>query len=350
MAAVTEDVLKKDLSSGKLAEGYILYGDDAFLVKLYTDRLCAKAYGGDAFFNFQKFAEDCDLQAVYDAMMQYPMMAERKCVLLTDYDFEHAGKNDFDRLCALLTGTVDTCVLILRFDSVEVDPKHSAKAKKLIAAVEKGGGRAVCLNHRTPAELTRVLTDGAAKRGCRMDPAVARYLIETAGNDTGILGNELDKLCQYLPGGTITKETVDRVCVKSAEASVYDLMRRVFAGDLSGALSLLDSLFFMRLEPMIILYTVSSSYVDLFRAAAARRAGVPLPEAAAAFGYRGREFVFTRAAENLRKFDDERLSFSFEALLRADAALKSTGTEPRTVLEELLVRLVYILVKGEAVD
>ena len=196
----------------------------------------------------------------------------------------------------------------------------------------------------------KMLTDGAQKRGCTFEPAAAKYLVETAGEDISTLQNELNKLCFYLPGGTITRQDVDLVSVKTVEASVYNLSKHIFSRNAGEALKTLDELFFMRLEPMIILYTVSSAYVDLYRVFVCRKKGMKNSEIAAEFGYKGREFVLDRAAQSLSKFDFKRLALSFEALLAADKQLKSFGADPRTVLEQLTVRLIYIIAKGESVD
>lgn len=350
MAAIYEDNLTAELSAGKIAPAYILFGDDLYLKKHYAERISSMAYDGDPFFNLCKFEGDVDLQQVYDSVVQMPMMASRKCVTLTDYDYLRASKDDLEKLCTLLSETSDECVLVLRFDSVEFDFKRNAKAKKLVAAAEKGGGRAVCLNHRRPTQLQKMLTDGAAKRKCRMEPNVARYVIETVGDDIWLLKNELDKLCSFVGEGNIDKSTVDRVCVKSVEASVYDYMKQVFACNLEEALRLLDGLFFMRIEPMIILHTAASSYVDIYRAYAAKKNGVTIAQAAKEFDYKNLAFRLENAAGSLRRLDSKRIALGFEALLEADRSLKSFGCDPRTVLEQLTVRLVYIILKGESVD
>ena len=64
-------------------------------------------------FNYQKFSGDCDLQDVYDAVLQFPMMSDKKFVLLTDYDFESAAKSDFEKLCTILAEAPDSCVFVL---------------------------------------------------------------------------------------------------------------------------------------------------------------------------------------------------------------------------------------------
>ena len=86
MPVLFEEVIKKDLSTGNFAPVYILFGNDSYLKKFYFDKLCDSAYGGDPFFNLLKFESNSNLQDVYDAVMQYPMMADSKCVAVTDFE------------------------------------------------------------------------------------------------------------------------------------------------------------------------------------------------------------------------------------------------------------------------
>lgn len=347
MAVIFEDALKRDIATKNTADTYLLFGDEAYLKDLYTAKL--SAFVSDEVFNLQRFEGDCELQQVYDAVMQVPLLADKKCVILSDYDFERASKSDFEKLCSLLSEEHEETVFILNFYSVEVDYKKGAKAKKIIAAAEKGNGKAVALNRRNTAELVKMLVDGASKRGCKMQPDVARYLTQLAGEDILTLRNELEKLCSYKPGEAITKETVDLVSTKSVEASVYNLAKEIFALNSTNAIKLVDELFYMRLEPNIILHTLAMAYVDMYRVFVFKRAGKNLNETASQFGYNGRMFVLERAASNLSKFDFNKLSLSMDALTEADRLIKSSHDE-RVVIEQLIVRLIYIAARGESVD
>ena len=114
---------------------------------------------------------------------------------------------------------------------------------------------------------------------------------------------------------------------------------------------MLDDMFFMRVEPMVILSVASSSYVDIYRAYVANIAGASKVDIANDFKYpKNKQFVIDRAVQSLRKFDGNKLLLSLDCLADADKALKSFGTDPRTILEQLTVKLVYILAKGESVD
>lgn len=351
MPTVYEENLRRDISSKHFAPIYLIYGDDSYLKNHYKDTLAQKSFDGDPFFNLQKFESDCDLQEVFDAVNQFPMMSNRKAVVLSDYDFEHCVKSDFDRLIALISAANDTCVLIICFDTLDFDAKKGAKEKKILSAVEKAGGKCAEINHRSITALVKMLSDGAKKRGCILSEIAARYLIEISGNDLSTLQNELNKLCAFVGSGEITKETLKQIAVKSVDASVYEYLKQILCGNVSNALKMLDDMFFMRIEPMIILSVAASSYVDIYRAYTANLMGVKKSDIATDFKYpKNKLFLIDRATQNLKNFNSVKLNLSLSAIADADKSLKSFGVEPRTVLEQLTVKLVYIIAKGETVD
>ena len=349
MAAVYEEALKKDIAAKNPVGNYVLFGDDTYLINMYTKKLSSLIADSDDVFNYHKFSGKCDLQSVYDAAVQFPMMADKKCIIIKDYDYQKADKTDFERLLNIASEDFGTAVVIFVFDSIEFDHKKDAKAKKIIAAAEKSGGKAVILNHRRTPELVKMLCSAAIKRGCKIDSSVARYLIETSGDDILNLTNELNKLCHYANKGTITKETVDTVCIKSPEASVYNLTDSIIACDANKSFKIVDELFFSRIEPMIILHTISSAFVDIYRVYAARKKGISVNDAAQRLGYKNRAFVLEKAAQNLKCLDFRKLCLCFNAITNADKGLKGFNNE-RIVIEQLVIRLIYIIAKGEAID
>lgn len=351
MAVIYEEALKKNLSSGELYPVYILFGEDAYLKKFYLDKISGSIADSDDVFNYCKFTGQCDLQSVYDAVMQLPFMSDRKCVILNDYDFSACSEKDLARLLEILKEVPSEVTLIMYFDAVETDPKSSNKFKKLIAAAEKSGGAAVCLNHRTRAQLIKMLCDGAAKRKCRLDSVVAGYLVETAGEDINLLKNELEKLCAYSKGEPLTKADVDLVCTKTVEANIYRLSDYILACNSTEALKVLDELFFMRVEPMAMLYTISGVFIDTYRAHCARQQSKEKKDVVSAFSYaKNREFLVENGFKALRKLDGKRLNLCLKALTAADKSLKSFGNDARVILEELIVKLIYIIGTGDSLD
>ena len=346
-----EQQLKKSLEQGRLHGVYLLFGDDLYLKNLYLDKIISAANVKDDIFNLHLFEASAELQQVYDAVLQFPLMNDKKVVVLKDFAFEDASDSEFKKICELTAECNEDSIFVLLFEDEEFDHKRSARAKGLISAVEKAGGLAALINHRETGELVRMLTAGATKRGCKMSTDAARYLIQNVSQDISVLKFELEKLCAFVDGGTIEKNIVDKVCTKTVEASIYDLTKEIFACNSQKALRLADELFYMRLAASSILFTMHSAYVDMYRVFCAAEAGVSHETVAEDFAYpANKKFLTNSARFNLRNFDEKKLKLSFEELFNADRLLKSFGTDERAVIEQLIIRLIYIIQKGEKID
>lgn len=346
---LSEKSLKSSLDSGALCSVYVIYGNDGFLKKQAVNRIIKASVGEDDGLNLLKFEASCSLQDVYDELNGFPVMADKKCVILTDFDIDGAGKNEFEKLLSLAGDAYETSVFVLCFDTVMPDPKKSVRLKQLVQAAESIGGIAAELNHRTREELARQLATSAKKQGALLSVSNAGYLIDICSAETQTLVNELSKLCAFAKGSEITKNMIDSVAVKSVEASVYDLSTRIINGDTGGAMALLDDLYFMKVAPEIIVFNISSAFVDMYRVLAAKDAGLRPTDIAEDFKVpKNRDFLLRRAAENLRRYDYKKLDLSFKALLDADRKIKSYSSDDRSVLEQLTVKLIYIMKTGEA--
>lgn len=352
MPFVNEAVVESDIKANDFRYSYIVFGADKYLKKRLVEKLSTAVADKDDFFNFHQFDNDSSLQEVYDALEQYPMMSDKKCVILKDYDFEDADKEDFDRLVALLKENIETAVFILWFDFYEFEPKRNDRFKKLCAACEKNNGRTVDVNYRSTAELAKMLCDGAKKRGCTLSNANAVLMVETIGTEIETLKNELEKVCAFVNGGEITEKVVKDVCIRTIEQSVYNLSGQILSGNVSAAMKILDELFFMRVMPMIIFYSVAAVYVDMCRALGAKESKTPLSEVLKTFAssYNNKSFLLDRAARQLNRINKRQLLLSLDELMETDRRLKAFSADSREVLEEMIVKLSYIATEGKSID
>lgn len=347
---LNDKTLKTALESGALLPVYLIEGDDIYLKKQALDRIIKATIQPDDALNLTRYEYGVDMQEVYDELNGFPVMSDKKCVVLSDFDIEDASKSDFEKLCELTSEPYDTAVFVLFFGTYELDTKKSQRAKQLISAVESAGGDIVRLNHKSQGELIRWLTASAKKRGITLSPQNAGYIIETCSQDINQLSAELNKLCAYQKQGEITREIIDKVCVKSVDASVYDLASKIIAGDTAGAMKLLDELYYMNIQTNSIFYNIASCFVDMYRALAAKLAGKDPQSLGADFGMGSRSFLLGRAAGNLRKYDAHKLELSFDELVSTEKEIKSISIGQRAAIEKLIIRLIYIMKTGEALD
>lgn len=89
----------------------------------------------------------------------------------------------------------------------------------------------------------------------------------------------------------------------------------------------------------MILGTLISAYVDMYRVKLALVAGEKAEYPAQFFNYKGREFRLRNAARDANTLSVEELRRCLDLLGTADRALKSGTSDEKTVLERLLVQL-----------
>ena len=109
-------------------------------------------------------------------------------------------------------------------------------------------------------------------------------------------------------------------------------------------------MFFTKIEPIAVLYNVAGVFNDMYRVYSAKAKNIPLSQVAETFGYGNRAFVLEKAERKLRGLDQNKLSLCLETLLKTDTLIKTYGANQRAVIEEMVVKLIYIISRGEALD
>lgn len=341
--AMTEMELKEHIKAGD-RNLYVLYGAEGYLTEQYARMVADKTVeeGFDAF-NLQRFdGQGLSVLTLEEAVESLPLMSQRKCVLVRDYDPSGA---DADRAQALVSAVPETCVLVFWQMTVQPD-KRKAGWKKFLEIAEQKGVVAEC-KRKDPADTAKMLVAGAKRRGSHLDFADAKYLVEQVGNDLNLLVRELDKLCALAGEGDITRRLIDTASPKNLEAKVFDLSKAILRRRHDQAYDLLYQLKTQREEPVPVLAVLSSAYADLYRAKVAAAGGVPADSLAAEYkSYKGKEWRLRNAARDASRMSVPVLRDCLEILAEADMALKGGGGDPWVLLEQTVARLIARAVEG----
>ncbi len=347
-----EQDLRVTVSRGQLKSIYLLTGNDQYLTKKYANLIAKKTVSDNEDLNLFIMPENCSLQDIYDRFFQFSFTGERICVLVSNFNFEDCSEETFKELLEILKNPPVQNVLVLYYDNLLIDTRKSSRYKKLAAAISGVNGMVCELNHKSESELIKMLSNGASKRLCKLDNATAKYMITVCSNDLNILINELNKLCAFVgENGTITKETVDNVCAKTLEASVYDMSKYILLGKAEKVFYLLDSLLAQGVSPSQIHALITASYVDIFRAKAAVSAGKTAESLTEEFGYsKNRDFVLRNAARDGKKLNDKQIGAILKELLNSNTSVKSESKinsgSAKIALETLITKILKITAGG----
>lgn len=343
MAVLNEQDFKKEILSGNFSQLYLIYGEEKYLVKKYTEYIYSKLIGKKSSdFDSDILSSDADLQSIADAAEQLPLMSEKRCVCVNDFDFESISESDLKSLIAFCSDLPESTVLIFSQPTLTSDSKKTNKTKKFSTMAEKVGTVLHC-EKRGEIALERNIISWAKKLGCEIDEINAAKLIASCGTDMNTLENETQKLCAYVGSGIIADDAIKAVAVRNTEARIFALSDSIIRRDYNSAYKQLDLLFYQREKPEVILGVLSSAFVDIYRVRTAIESGEKASALKDIFPYKGKEFRLRNAERDMKQYSNNAISKILDAIAYADIRLKSNVGNQRTVLEMLIAKILLIV-------
>ena len=340
-----------ELAFGKAVRGgavypvCLLYGSERYLIDKWAKSLVGKGQDkskSSPFNSHRLDGQHPDLDAVWAALEALPLLAQEKVVHLDDFDPSGLGPKDLDDLAAMLADIPPSSRLII---TVKAPGFAGSSAGKKIIKLAEEHGAAVELSIRGRADLVKFLQAGAKRLGCELSGDGAKHLIDICPADMQLLENELAKVCAFAGSGAIGREQIDAVVTPKTEASALELSQLILRGNTKAALELLGRLFYLREEPIAIMGALSSSFCDLYRACAAKDAGMSVPAMIKTYGYKS-EFRAKKAFQNAGKVSLRAARGAVTMLCECDAAMKSTAGDTKIRLEQLTVKLTALCGEG----
>lgn len=220
-------ILEEDIKLKKLKGVYLFYGDDIYDIERYTEKIkktfSSLELGVNLFYldksNISELADICDCVSFF---------GEEKLVIVKDTKL----KFNVDILENVQNSDV---VVIIIEPSVDKRTSEFKKMQKLALCVEFAE-----LNDKDAAYFVKK-TLAAYK--INVQDSVANYMVEVCTADKQLLINEFKKIVAYLkPGENLTEEIIDRICVRTLDAKIFDVIDNIVAKKKDRAFKDLDDL------------------------------------------------------------------------------------------------------------
>ena len=309
----------------------VLYGPQRFLKQAAFAGVAQLVLGAEDDLGLIRFdGKATDWKTVSDELLTVSMWGDRRLIFVEEAD-DFVTKNR-PALEKYLEKPAKKSVLVL---TVKSFPSNTRLAK----AVAKAGLPIECAELKGSA-LERWLSESAAERyGKRLPRDAAALVAELAGNDLGLLDQELSKLASYVgERPQIESEDVAKLVGGWRTQTTWDMVDALQEGNVGLALSHLDRLLAAGEAPQMILGGITFVYRKLATATELARQGTNLNVALKQAGVFGNKI--DAAARYLRRVGRPRAESFYELLLQADTGMKGSSRLPeRLILESLLVRL-----------
>lgn len=348
------------LKKNELSRLYYIFGADVSGVERATKLVINAAVGDNAELALTKLnGKELDIPAFQDMMQMAPMLSEYNCILINDYDCEkpredmrgHKAEYFNEPLISALKDIPDHTVVIFNVTGFEVRIKHDFrrnednivdKNKKLADLAAKNG--TLChIGLKTSAELAKIISAKVSSRGGMISIDNAKELAEMCLCDELAISNEVEKLCAYADGREIDREMLEELVHAQNDTTIYNLANAVAAMNSKAAFEAVAQLNIDNENRGAALFAITGAFLDLYRAACAREAGVTPEAAAVDFGYgEKRAFVMKNAFRDSSRIGTKRLRACIVILRDTAAKLNSTGADARIAIEQAITEMLTL--------
>lgn len=348
---------------------HIITGDDEFAVKERA-RALVRELGGESFEDDPGFevipGDSVELRPeeaagrFLEALRTPPFLCGSKLVWLRHWaDFEPFGAKEplpvYTEILEFLRQPLPEELTVV-IDGFNFDGRKAWTKALKAAGVRVEVFAKAKSNDRNYADNRRLgIREICRELGKTIEPAAAGFLTETIGGDSGLLHNELEKICCYVGDAPeIRLEDCRAVVSRTPETVSWEFTGAIVGRDRPRALRLLD-IMLRQGEPEIrLMYALSGEFQKLIQTRLAMkqlkltrvspRTFDSLPESLK------KEFPDNpllklhpyrafKTCEGASGFSDGELARDLEAVRNASRALVSGGGEPRIILEQLVLRL-----------
>lgn len=332
------------ISEDQFESIYFLYGREKYLIDIYTKKILGRLLKDNINkFNCKKFTLlDFDLKSFRSAVETLPFTSKIKCILISDLDIESMKAEELKELMQILEDLPGFVSIIISQISINVDIKKSSKYKKLINSI-KNNGKIIELNEMDNSSLEKYIIDFANKRNSRINKTNANKIIKILGNSLLDINNEMEKLCAFSSYGEITDSMIDKLLTKNLEATVFSLSNDIINKKYELVFDKLNVLFNKREDPIAILATIASAYIDIYRVKSSINSKKNTSDITSLFNYKGKEFRISNAKNYVNKISQKTLLNILQILLDTDILLKSSKLSSKVILETMISKIIYEL-------
>lgn len=190
-----------DVKNGNFVPVYLLMGTEPYYPDLVCDEIIKYALtDSERDFNQTVFyGLDTDAGTVASECRSYPMMAERRLVVVK----EAQSMKTLEDLAAYASDPMESTVLVILMHGASAD-----KRRALYKNIQKKGVVLVSDALRD-YEMPQWITSFYKSRGLDIEPAAAALLAEYAGTDMSRIMLETEKMQKNLPEGTVRVNAAD---------------------------------------------------------------------------------------------------------------------------------------------
>ena len=314
-----------DIKNHTFARSYLFFGEEAYLIKQYKDKLKAAIVPEGDTMNFASYQGDAvNPKELIDLAETMPFFSDRRMILVEDSGF---FKGSCDDLADYMEQVPQTTTFL--FVETEID-----KRSRMYKALKKSG-RIVEFKKMDEKTLTVWILGRLKRENKNITQAAMREFFDRVGMDMGALDRELEKLiCYCMDRDAIEKSDVEAVCPQAVTNRIFEMVDAIVQCRRGDAMRMYEDLLALREPPLKILYLITRQYNILFQIKDLKKRGASIGDMAKTVGIR--DFVVKRSLSQASRLSSDTIQEILSYGIQMEEAVK-TGQLNEYIAVELLI-------------
>lgn len=317
--------INNDIKQNNFKQIYLLYGEERYLKKQYTDRLHkAMCNEGDSMNTHFYEGKDISVGEIIDLAETLPFLSERRVIFISNSNLFKSGG---EKMAEYLASPNETTYFV--FTESEVD-----KRSKLFKAVQNNGC-VVEFGVQDENTLKRWIAGIVGRDNKKIAERTVTLFLTKTGTDMENIQMELEKLlCYCMDRDVITDEDVEAVCVNRISNHIFDMVNAIASGNTKKALSLYYDLLALKEPAMRILFLIARQYNLLLQTKELKQKGFSDKDIASKIGVP--PFVAGKYVAQASRFKTSDLKAFVKRCVETEEAVK-TGHMNDVISVEMLI-------------
>lgn len=318
--------INDDIKTGSFKPVYLLYGEERYLKKQYTDRLRkALCSEGDNMNTHFYEGKNVPVGEIIDLAETLPFLAPRRVIFVSSSGLFKSGG---EKMAEYLSAPSESACFI--FTEEEVD-----KRSRLYKAVQKTGYAAE-FTMQDESILKRWIAGILKKEGKKITEGTVQLFLTRTGTDMENIQMELEKLiCYCMDRDVIRLEDVEAVCTSRISNHIFDMVNAIADKQQGKALELYYDLIALKEPPMRILFLIARQCNILLQTKELRLKGFDNKAIGSKLGLA--PFIAGKYAAQAARFKTADLKNALRQCVDAEEAVKSGRMNERMSVEILIL-------------
>lgn len=337
MRRLSDTNIKRDLTDNGVARLYLVVGNDAFLMDRCVAAIVKASVGADTQ-SILRFTQKSITDGAFEELFySFSMLGQNRVAIVEDFNCNTLLATQKAMFAELLTDIPCDVTVVLR---QYIDDRRFSVSKKMTDFMAVNQSSAiVTVPVKTGVELERFIEHIARRESCEIEVPALREIVLLCGDDLLLISNEIKKLAALSGYTTITKQHVEKLGIRTAEAGVYQMINAIENGNTKGAVAVLKTMLDDLSEPLSITAALNTAFINLYRARLIREKGRRQNDMAELFQYKKGDRKLSIAFERCSAYSRQKLERIILLLYDLDKQLKSSTVDARYLIEQKVVEL-----------